>query len=75
MDLRHPSIYWVCARSVSSGGILVTFPRFARSLHDSAEYRQEFKNRDLGEVTIEGIGLCGPAKWVRSLTGNLRLLK
>lgn len=63
------------ASSVSSGRILVAFPRFARSLHDFAEYQREFKDRDLGEETIEGIGLCGPAKWVRSLTGNLRLLK
>ena len=60
---------------VPDGGIVVPFPRFARSLHAFADYQAEFPSRDLAAEVLDGLGLAGPEKWVRSLTGNLRLLR
>jgi len=57
------------------GGIVVSFPQFARSLHAFAAYRAQFATRDLATETIEGLGLAGPEKWVKSLTGSLKLLR
>lgn len=54
---------------------VVPFPAFARSLHDYAEYEAAFPDRDLSEETIDGLGLAGPSKWIRSLTGSLKLLR
>lgn len=54
---------------------VVPFPAFARFLHDYAEYETAFPGRDLSKETIDGLGLAGPSKWVRSLTGSLKLLK
>jgi hypothetical protein len=54
---------------------VVPFPAFARSLHLYADYEAAFPDRDLSEETIDGLGLAGPAKWVRSLTGSLKLLR
>jgi hypothetical protein len=54
---------------------VVPFPAFARSLHAYAEYEAAFPGRDLGEEAIDGLGLAGPAKWVKSLTGSLKLLR
>jgi len=57
------------------GEIVVPFPQFARNLHDFAAYRAQLAARDLAAETIEGLGLAGPQKWVKSLTGSLRLLR
>ncbi|WP_454849257.1 DUF2000 domain-containing protein [Rhizobium binxianense] len=54
---------------------IVPFPAFARTLHDYADYESVFPNRDLSGEAIDGLGLAGPSKWVRSLTGSLRLLR
>ncbi len=54
---------------------VVPFPAFARSLHDYADYEATFPERDISEETIDGLGLAGPAKWVKSLTGALKLLR
>jgi hypothetical protein len=56
-------------------GVVVPFPQFARSLHAFAEYRAQFAARDIATETIEGLGLAGPEKWVKSLTGSLKLLR
>ena len=56
-------------------GTVVAFPAFARSLHSFAEYRDLFPSRDLSSEPIEGLGLAGPRKWVKSLTGALKLLR
>jgi hypothetical protein len=56
-------------------GIVAPFPRFARKLHRFEDYLLEFPQRSLGSETIDGLGLSGPEKWVRSLTGNLKLLR
>lgn len=63
------------ASPVPEGAVIVPFPRFARSLHDFAEYQAVFPLRDLGTEILDGLGISGPEKWVRSLTGNLRLLR
>ncbi|MBL8598910.1 MAG: DUF2000 domain-containing protein [Devosia sp.] len=57
------------------GAIVVPFPRFARSLHTFVDYQVQFPTRDLASETIEGVGLAGPEKWVKSLTGSLKLLR
>ena len=54
---------------------VVPFPAFARSLHDYADYEKSFPDRNLSEETIDGLGLVGPSKWIRSLTGSLKLLR
>lgn len=54
---------------------IVPFPAFARSLHDYREYEATFPGRDLAEEVIDGVGIAGPAKWVKSLTGSLKLLR
>lgn len=54
---------------------IVPFPAFARSLHDYREYEATFPGRDLSEETIDGLGIVGPSKWVKSLTGSLKLLR
>lgn len=57
------------------GAIIVPFPAYARSLHSFAEYRAQFPGRDLARERIEGLGLAGPSKWIKSLTGSLKLLR
>lgn len=57
------------------GAIVVPFPRFARQLHDYRDYEATIPGRDLTAEMIDGIGLGGPVKWVRSLTGSLKLLR
>jgi hypothetical protein len=55
--------------------IVVPFPRFARQLHDYRDYEAAVPERDLASEIIDGIGLAGSSKWVRSLTGSLKLLR
>lgn len=57
------------------GAVIVPFPRFARSLHAFAEYQAQFPTRDLADETLDGLGLAGPERWIKSLTGSLRLLR
>jgi hypothetical protein len=57
------------------GEIVIPFPQFARELHEFAAYREQLAARDLATETIEGLGLAGPEKWVKSLTGSLKLLR
>ncbi|MDR3436769.1 DUF2000 domain-containing protein [Telmatospirillum sp.] len=54
---------------------VVAFPAFARSLHAFPDYEQAFPERDLSTETIDGLGLAGPEKLVKSLTGFLKLLR
>lgn len=56
-------------------GNLVIFPAFARSLHRFEDYESAVPLRDLADEEIDGAGLFGPAKWVKSLTGSLKLLR
>ena len=58
-----------------AASLVVPFPKFARSLHRFEDYLAEFPRYDLASETIEGLGLAGTEKWVRSLTGNLKLLR
>ncbi|MDR9762275.1 DUF2000 domain-containing protein [Rhizobium redzepovicii] len=57
------------------GALVVPFPRFARALHVYADYEASIPARDLSSEIIDGIGLAGPTKWIRSLTGSLKLLR
>ncbi|MDL2405515.1 DUF2000 domain-containing protein [Rhizobium calliandrae] len=54
---------------------VVAFPAFARSLHDYTQYEATFPDRDLKMEVIDGLGIAGPSKWVKSLTGSLKLLR
>lgn len=57
------------------GGIAVPFPEFARNLHEFEDYAKQFPFRNLELEQLSGLGLAGPAKWVNSLTGSLKLLR
>ncbi|ROL65711.1 hypothetical protein BLX41_25540 [Pseudomonas protegens] len=63
------------AMSEAEGRAVVPFPTFARSLHVFADYETAFPNCDLTSESIDGLGLAGPSKWVKSLTGSLKLLR
>ncbi len=54
---------------------IVPFPAFARAMHSFEDYRQAFPGRSLAVETLDGLGLAGPEKWVKSLTGSLKLLR
>ncbi|QLK62402.1 DUF2000 family protein [Enterobacteriaceae bacterium Kacie_13] len=63
------------ALNASGERVVVAFPAFARSLHAFDEYEKTFPTCDLHDEVIDGIGLVGPEKWIKSLTGNLKLLR
>ena len=63
------------AQSPDAAGFIVAFPQFARSIHSFADYQALFPTKSLSSETIEGLGLAGPDKWVKSLTGSLKLLR
>ncbi|CNF04692.1 Uncharacterized protein conserved in bacteria [Yersinia bercovieri] len=54
---------------------IVPFPAFARSMHSFEDYEATFPLRSLTNEQLDGLGLVGPEKWVRSLTGALKLLR
>jgi Protein of unknown function (DUF2000). len=56
------------------GGIVVPFPLFARRIPTFEEYRDSLTERHLRDEPLAGLGLIGPERWVRSLTGSLGLL-
>jgi hypothetical protein len=53
---------------------IVLFPAFSTAIHDPSVYLEEAANRRLSTETYAAVGLAGPKKWVRSLTGSLKLL-
>lgn len=55
-------------------GIVVPFPLFARRIPTFEEYRASLAERHLEDEPLAGLGLLGPRRWVRSLTGSLGLL-
>lgn len=57
------------------GASVVLFPAFARRMHGFEEYENTVPTRDMSQEQIDGIAISGPGKWVRSLTGNLKLLR
>ncbi len=57
------------------GAAIIPFPAFARSIHVFADYQTALGTRSLDEEEIDGIGLAGPAAWIKSLTGSLKLLR
>ena len=54
---------------------VVAFPSFARSLHAFADYADAVPSRSIADEKLDGLGLIGPSRWVRSLTGALKLLR
>ena len=62
-------------RNLGVGLTLVAFPEFARKLHSFKDYKDEFPQRSLSNEALSGVGLCGPVKAVKSLTGSLKLLR
>jgi hypothetical protein len=54
---------------------VVPFPVFARTMHTFEEYEQAFPLRDLYDEVLDGVGFVGPEKWIKSLTGNLKLFR
>lgn len=57
------------------GGTVIPFPRFARGIQVFEDYAGRFADTDMADEVIDGIALCGPPKWLRSLTGSLKLLR
>jgi hypothetical protein len=57
------------------GGAVVPFPAFARSVHAYSDYAAQVPTLDLSSERIDGIGFAGPTRWVRSLTGALKLFR
>jgi hypothetical protein len=57
------------------GAVVVPFPAFARPIHGFEDYLARFPRVDLASEAIEGLALAGPERWVRSLTGSLKLLR
>lgn len=57
------------------GAAVVAFLRYGRRLHVFEDYRRQFPDRDLLAEPVDGVGLVGPGRWVRSLTGALKLLR
>ncbi len=66
---------FMMANPVTERAALVVFPQFARALHRFLDYAAALSMRGLGEEHLDGLGLAGPDKWVRSLTGSLKLLR
>ncbi|NMP25378.1 DUF2000 domain-containing protein [Rahnella sp. SAP-1] len=54
---------------------IVPFPAFARAMHSFDHYAQAFSQCSLSGEMLDGLGLAGPEKWVKSLTGSLKLLR
>jgi len=63
------------ALALEADRAIVPFPAFARSMHSFDEYEQAFPRRDLVTEVLDGLALCGADKWVKSLTGALKLLR
>lgn len=57
------------------GGAVVVFPSFAQRIHTVEEYWREHALRSMRTEAMLGLGLVGPASWVRSLTGSLSLFR
>ncbi len=76
LQAAAPEVRAVLLRALPppDGGVVVPFPAFARSIHRFADYQAALPARDLADEAIDGFGLAGPARWVRSLTGALKLL-
>ena len=55
--------------------VVVLFPRFARPLHAFPDYVDALASRTLADEPLDGLAIAGPTKWVRSLTGALKLLR
>jgi hypothetical protein len=62
-------------QDVPEGAVTVVFPCFARTLHAFADYAETLPSRHVAKEPLEGIGLCGPGRWVKSLTGSMKLLR
>lgn len=52
-----------------------SLPRFAGGIQVFEAYLAPVRGNDFSEEVIEGVGLVGPDRWVRSLTGSLKLLR
>ena len=74
-DAPGLSVLMLKALEREDGRAVVPFPAFARRLHAYADYEAGLPTRDLSDEVIDGLGLVGPSKWVRSLTGSLKLLR
>ena len=53
----------------------VLFPRYAQAMHAAGDYWQRHAATDHAGEALLGLGLAGPADWIRRLTGALPLLR
>jgi len=59
----------------SADYVVVPFPRFARSVHSFDAYEADLRQRRIVDEPLDGLALAGPGKFIRSLTGSLKLLR
>lgn len=69
------SLIDLCRQAQSMGLTYMAFTREAQTTTDYEEYTQRVKGKNLGEVTLVGLGIVGPTEKVNSLTGNLPMLR
>ncbi len=77
LQANYSSIQTVFLKSLPppQSAVVVPFPSFARSVHTYQDYAVRVPTLDLGSERLDGIGLAGPTRWVRSLTGALKLFR
>lgn len=65
----------LCQKAQKTGLKCMVFTREAQSTTNYDEYTQRVAGKKLSEVTIVGIGVVGSDDQVKSLTGNLPMLR
>lgn len=65
----------LCQKAQQSGLKCMIFTREAQSTTNYEEYTQRVQGKKLSEVTIVGVGVVGPDDQIKSLTGNLPMLR
>lgn len=59
----------------ANGGCVSLFPAYARQMHDAAGYWQQHALCVHADEPMLGVGLHGPARWVRRWCGSLPLFR
>lgn len=65
----------LCQKALQSGLKCMVFTREGQSTTNYEEYTQRVVGKKMSEVTIVGVGIIGPDDAVKSLTGNLPMLR
>jgi hypothetical protein len=74
-DVDGLTALWQRIGTAPDAGHCSVFPRYAQRLHDAAAYWSEHAQARHDALPLLGLGLVGPAAWVRRFTGSLPLLR